>query len=170
MVTMFTVVLFHAAAAGITPTVSSDWVTYSNTKYHYTSCYPLNMRVVPQISDDGEVFRDNDGGKITVWRNGRIKNLTLSEYTDTLVVLGGQVISKRVKRNQSIQVSTIDQLVFWQKTYKQQNQYVTLEVRYRAKSTYLYESVIQQVNRCFKVLPPPKNHLSLEGLGLTIIP
>lgn len=168
MITMFTVALFQAVAI-VTPTVFSDWVTYSNAKYHYTACYPLNMRVIPQISDDGEVFRDNDGGKITVWRNGRPKNFKLSEYTDTLVILGGRVISKKVKRNRSIQISTVDQLVFWQKTYKQQNQYVTLEVRYPVRYSYLYESVVKKVDRCFKVLPPPKNRLNLEGLGLTII-
>ena len=124
------------------------WRTYNNARFGYTTCYPETLRPLrASDNNDGRVFRAPDA-KISVWGENNVFEQSLGQHAASLRTADEVVTYRAVRPNWIVQSGTKGALIFWRKSFKRDDQFITIEVHYAANQRQKYDAMIKSISSC----------------------
>jgi hypothetical protein len=131
------------------------WKWYSNVRFHYAICYPGNL-LQPQgesENGDGQIFRGEDGARLSVYGRNNALNEKLSDvFAETqsrLVGRSGRVTYKLLKSTWFVVTGLNGPIIFYVKTIYSDGQFKSFQLIYNRSSAAVYFPVVRRMNSCF---------------------
>lgn len=135
---------------------TSEWPTYLNARFGFSTCYPAALlKPLPESDNgDGRVFVGTKKSALRVYgRNNALERTLAQEYAaeqDRIAKAGAKISYKATGKGWFVVSGSYDGLVFYAKTYAVPgDQFNTFELTYPANETKSWSAIVKRVNRCF---------------------
>lgn len=135
---------------------STQWPTYLNARFGFSTCYPAALlKPLPESDNgDGRVFVGARKSALRVYgRNNALERTTAQEYAaeqDRIAKAGARISYKAAGKGWFVVSGSYDGLIFYAKTYAVPgDQFNTFELTYPASEAKSWNAIVTRVNRCF---------------------
>lgn len=136
----------------------SAWPIYVNVRYGFQACYPRGV-LKPQgeaDNSDGQTLTAGDGAKMLVFGSNNPLEQSLGEKVRELAHdLAGKrgKLTYQVARPGWAVISGNDggATIFYAKIFQRDDQFITMQLTYKAGTEARYNPVAAQIARCFRL-------------------
>jgi hypothetical protein len=136
-----------------TAPAQKTYKTYSNARFAYSISYPSDL-LKPQgeaENGDGQIFLAKDGAEMRVYGSNNVLEQTLKDvYQEALNDLGKGVTYKLLRRDYFVVSGKKDGKIYYRKTIKRDDQFLTFTIEYDAGDKAVYDKVTTKIVASFK--------------------
>lgn len=143
------------ADAQFAETVYHVWKTYTNARFQYAICYPVDLLTPEKAApnSDGQRFLGTDGTRLIVYGQHIPLDLTLpqifAETASQAEGLDGHVSYKVLKPGWFVVSGNIGPTTFYAKTMYRNQVFKAFEITYRRSMAAIYDPVVGHLASCF---------------------
>lgn len=155
---MMVAVVALAGVGSATAAPAPAYRSYANARYAYSICYPSFMASHPEAPNgDGRTFTGADGAELAVFGRNNPDGATLADTVrdDAADLAGshGRITYRVQKANWAVFSGANGGKLFYSKTLQRKDQFVIFELTYPHAGADRYKSVVENLSRCFRLLP-----------------